>query len=494
MRGIAYQQDFSSNGTISGTTKYIDPLADPDVCARDIPYLQEIRTNTIRVYAIDPEKDHSDCMQMLQEAGIYVIADLGEPANSINRDAPQWNMEIYDRYVKVVDDLQQYSNVFGFFAGNEVSNSPNNTVASAFVKAAVRDVKAYIAAKKYRKIGVGYATNDDETRTNLANYFNCGSPEESIDFWGYNIYSWCGNSDMRRSKFTERTKEFSTYNVPAFFAEYGCNDVQPRKFTEIEALFGPEMTPVWSGGIMYMYFQETNDYGIVTVGANDKVTKLPDFTAYSSQMAKVTPTGVNSAEYTPTNTVARACPTIGPSWEAVAQLPPAPDSEICSCMVQNLTCIANPNLSDKAIKTQYDYVCDKRNSNSCEGIEADAKNGTYGAYSMCSVIDRLSWAFNTYYLNQTENNPDNNNPCDFNGAGKIQNPSPASSCSAAITRAGADGNGIVTAGPSPSGTGSRSSNSDEGAASSVTIPNYSFGILITYLVVAALTGGGMILL
>jgi hypothetical protein len=199
---------------------------------------------------------------MLQEAGIYVIADLGEPANSINRDAPQWNMEIYDRYVKVVDDLQQYSNVFGFFAGNEVSNSPNNTVASAFVKAAVRDVKAYIAAKKYRKIGVGYATNDDETRTNLANYFNCGSPEESIDFWGYNIYSWCGNSDMRRSKFTERTKEFSTYNVPAFFAEYGCNDVQPRKFTEIEALFGPEMTPVWSGGIMYMYFQETNDYGI----------------------------------------------------------------------------------------------------------------------------------------------------------------------------------------------------------------------------------------
>lgn len=211
-------------------------------------------------------------------------------------------------------------------------------------------------------------------------------------------------------------------------------------------------------------------------------------------MAKVTPTGVNSAEYTPTNTVARSCPTIGTSWEAVSELPPSPDSEICSCMVQNLTCIANPNLSDKAIKTQYDYVCDKKNGNNCEGIDADAKNGTYGLYSMCNVIERLSWAFNTYYTNQTQNNPKNNKPCDFNGAGKIQNPSPPSSCSAAVTRAGADSNGVITAGPSPSSTGSRSSDSEEGAASLVIIPHFSFGILTTYLVVAALAGGGMVLL
>ena len=213
------------------------------------------------MYALDPTKDHSECMQLLQDAGIYLIADLGEPETSIIRDNPEWNLDIYKRYTDLVDDLQQYSNVLGFFAGNEVSNAPNNTAASAFVKAAVRDVKAYITEKKYRSIGVGYATNDDDIRTNLADYFNCGPVEDSIDFWGYNIYSWCGNSDLEKSNYATRTEEFASYNVPAFFAEYGCNQVQPRKFTDVGALFGPEMTPVWSGGILYMYFQETNDYG-----------------------------------------------------------------------------------------------------------------------------------------------------------------------------------------------------------------------------------------
>lgn len=200
-------------------------------------------------------------MQLLQDAGIYLIADLGEPTTSINRDTPEWTVDLYARYTSVVDALQKYPNVLGFFAGNEVSNSPNNTQASAFVKAAVRDIKAYIRQKKYRSIGVGYATNDDETRTNLANYFDCGTPEESLDFWGYNIYSWCGDSDIIKSSYQERTDEFSTYNVPAFFAEYGCNVNQPRIFTEVGALFGSQMTPVWSGGILYMYFQETNDFG-----------------------------------------------------------------------------------------------------------------------------------------------------------------------------------------------------------------------------------------
>lgn len=200
-------------------------------------------------------------MQLLQDAGIYLVADLGEPTSSINRDTPEWTLELYARYTSVIDALQKYSNVLGFFAGNEVSNSPNNTQASAFVKAAVRDIKAYIKQKNYRPMGVGYATNDDETRTNLANYFDCGTPEESIDFWGYNIYSWCGDSDTTKSSYLERTDEFSTYNVPSFFAEYGCNVNKPRQFTEVGALFGSQMTPVWSGGILYMYFQETNDFG-----------------------------------------------------------------------------------------------------------------------------------------------------------------------------------------------------------------------------------------
>ena len=240
---------------------YTDPLADEKKCARDIPLLQGLQTNTIRVYAIDPTKDHSKCMDLLTKAGIYVIADLGEPALSINRDTPAWNEDLYTRYTAVVDSMSKYTNTLGFFAGNEVSNAPNNTAASAFVKAAVRDMKAYIVSKKYRPMGVGFASNDDEMRIELADYFNCGPAEEAIDFWGFNIYSWCGDSSLQKSGYDARTEEFSKYNVPAFFAEYGCNKVQPRPFSEVKELFGSDMTSVWSGGIVYMYFQEANDFG-----------------------------------------------------------------------------------------------------------------------------------------------------------------------------------------------------------------------------------------
>lgn len=249
IRGVAYQG--------AG-----DPLADATACKRDVPILRELRTNVIRTYSIDPTADHTECMRLLAEAGIYVVSDLANPSYSINRIAPSWETDVYNHYTAVIDALAPYNNTLGFFAGNEVANSAGTTNAAPFVKAAVRDMKSYIKQKGYRPMGVGYANNDDaNTRVNMANYFNCGGPDESVDFWGYNIYEWCGHSTYAESGYQARTAEFQNYSVPVFFAEYGCNAVQPRTFGQIPTIFSKPMDEVWSGAIVYMYFQETNNYG-----------------------------------------------------------------------------------------------------------------------------------------------------------------------------------------------------------------------------------------
>ena len=114
---------------------------------------------------------------------------------------------------------------------------------------------------------------------------------------------------------------------------------------------------------------------------------------------------------------------------------------------------------------------------------------------MCEPTDRLSWAFNTYFFDQTRNNPANDDPCNFGGDAKKQNPSSPSSCKAAVSQAGADGNGVITS--APSGTnGAQSTSTKTGAATAITTPNFNFGMLhlAAYVVVAAAAGAGMVLL
>jgi len=491
IKGIAYQQEYSTNGSSSAatSTRYRDPLADADRCRADIPLMAAANTNTIRVYAVDPTQDHEVCMQLLQEHGIYVVADLSEPGLSINRDSPSWNDALFERYAGVVDFFAQYTNTIGFFAGNEVTNNATNTDASAFVKAAVRDTKAYIAAKGYRQMYVGYATNDDaEIREDMTAYFNCGPAEESIDFWGYNIYSWCGDSSFTESGFDQHVRDYASYSVPTFFAEYGCNTVQPRVFTEVGAIFGDQMTPVFSGGILYMWFQEANDYGLAQVEAGSaEPSLLPDYTAYSSQMNQINPTGVQMDEYEPTNT-AMACPTVQEGvWEAASSpLPPVVNVDLCKCMIASLSCVVADNVDEEDYGQLFGTVCGL--GNSCDGIIADASNGTYGAYSVCNPTEQLSFAFDRYYKSQ--NNAAD--ACDFGGAATTKSASSASgSCSSLLDAAGEDGSGTV-GGSGVSGGSSTSS----AAAGHLTIPKVDtafFGFAASMLV-AGFFGAGMILL
>ncbi|KAH6603205.1 glycoside hydrolase family 72 protein [Trichoderma cornu-damae] len=498
IKGVAYQQDVGQAGTsISGNSTFIDPLSSEDSCKRDVPLLQQLGTNVIRTYAIDPTADHSACMKLLNDAGIYVFSDLGEPSLSINRDNPSWNVELFTRYKAVVDELQKYPNVIGYFAGNEVSNAKNNTAASAYVKAAVRDTKAYISSKKYRWMGVGYAANDDvDIRAEIADYFNCGDQTDAIDFWGYNIYSWCGQSDAQKSGYDEQTTFFSNYSVPVFFAEYGCNEpsgAAERIFQETAALYGDSMSAVFSGGIVYMFFEEANDYGLVTVKGNT-VTKMKDFTALQTQVTKASPKGVDESSYKPSNSPA-TCPALTDSWQASNILPPTPDASLCTCMQNSLSCVRSGSLDANSYGDIFGYICGS-SPQVCAGINGNAATGVYGAYHMCDDGAKLDYVLDAYYQSQNKAS----SACDFKGQAQVVSAKPASSCSSALASASAINKQAATA-TTPVGGGSTST-AGGSTSSSAAVAGRPVSHLLSigemsmalYLGVATLVGVGMIAL
>jgi len=221
-------------------------------------------------------------MNLLDEAGIYVLTELANTQTAIDSTSPTWNVQLYQQYTSVVDALHNYTNVIGFSVGNEVVNSTETTSAAAFVKAAVRDVKAYIKSSGYRSsLGIGYAQRDlNETSApginiHMANYLNCGDEAATVDFWGFNSYSWCGPSNYVASNYSGLVQDFATYSSPVFLSEYGCNNwtgnvngAADRPFTEVSVLYG-NMSSVFSGGIAFKYFEDNSsdvqglmDYGI----------------------------------------------------------------------------------------------------------------------------------------------------------------------------------------------------------------------------------------
>ncbi|KAK0636552.1 Glucanosyltransferase-domain-containing protein [Bombardia bombarda] len=330
VRGVAYQP--------GGSAADLDPLADPEVCLPDIEKFKDLGLNVVRVYSTDNSKDHKECMDALAEAGIYVALDANNPKYSINRAKParSYNADYLQSVFATIDEFIKYPNTMAFFSGNEVIHDlANTTLAAPFVKATTRDMRSYIKARGYRKALVGYSAADVSTnRIQTAHYFNCGTEDERSDFFAFNDYSWC-DTDYITAGWDKKVEAFTGYGLPIFLSEYGCT-TNGRTFGEIEALMSGDMTPVYSGGLMYEYTNETNGFGILRIEGDNKAgeidlkqtgerVELPEFASLSSAMvAYPAPTG--DAGYTKT-TNSVACPTQDDHWAVEGTLLPAMPSD-----------------------------------------------------------------------------------------------------------------------------------------------------------------------
>lgn len=287
IKGVDYQP--------GGSSAYVgneDPLSNIESCARDIYLFQEMGVNAIRVYTVNPDVNHDECMSLLAEAGIYLILDVNSPifGESLNRYEPwtTYTPMYLEHIFKVIEQFSGYNNTLAFFAGNEIINDERSAMYPHYIKAVVRDMKAYIAKNSPRTIPVGYSAADDlRYRKSLSNYLECGEANSTVDFYGVNSYQWCGEQTFQSSGYDTLVGDYKDYSLPLFLSEYGCNVVKPRQFQEILALYSPQMTPVFSGGLVYEFTMEPNGYGLVELDQQGSVYMTPEFNTVKERLTKV---------------------------------------------------------------------------------------------------------------------------------------------------------------------------------------------------------------
>jgi len=346
--GIAYQPGGSAGyGTGKG-----DPLSNPTACLRDATIMQKLGTNTIRVYNVDPTVNHDQCASIFNDAGIYMILDVNSPLpnESIDAGAPwtSYDSVYLTRIFSVVEAFKNYPNTLGFFSANEVINDDNSgTLDPPYIRAVTRDLKNYIAKHCDRPIPVGYSAADVRPiLLDTYNYVSCSEKTGDMsrsDFFGLNSYSWCGaDATFHSSTYDTLTADFANATIPVFFSEYGCiKPARPRSFNEVQAIYGAEMRAVMSGGLVYQWTQDSNNYGLVQVNDNGTAQFMDDFANFQGQLNKLDITAITAMNSTATSITAPSCSSslISGSFDSNFTIPAVPPGG--QTLIDNG--ISNPN-------------------------------------------------------------------------------------------------------------------------------------------------------
>lgn len=306
--------------------------------------MQRLGVNAIRVYNLDPDLDHSACASIFNAAGIYMILDVNSPLpnQSLNRGAPweSYSSTYLERIFDVVEAFMHFNNTLGFFSGNEVINEDSVPEVPSYIRAVTRDLKDYIAAQSPRPIPVGYSAADVRPLLmGTFNFMSCGLDNDTtskIDFFGLNSYSWCGDATFQSSGYDVLVGDFGNTTIPIFFSEYGCNLVTPRKFSEVPALYSEQMTVVFSGGLIYEFTEEPNNFGLVSLNDNGTVSVRQDYDNLRQQYNSLDIATLEKANATATSLTPPVCALdliAGAGFSNSFDLPARPDG--ADTLIQN---------------------------------------------------------------------------------------------------------------------------------------------------------------
>ncbi|CAE6401447.1 unnamed protein product [Rhizoctonia solani] len=509
IKGVAYQEAGelgpeteanAANGGYPEPTTYIDPLALPSACARDLPYLKQLGVNAVRVYSVNSQLNHDECMAALDGAGIYAIIDLSLPLNgSINRAAPSWTTNLQGLYTNTIDAFAKYNNVLSYNVANEVINLANNTHTAPFIKAAARDIKAYLKSKGSSAL-VGYSTVDASAiRDNVIQYLTCDKEETSVDIVGLNTYRWCGDDDISSSGYNTITQLFQNVPVPAYLSEYGCQKELPRLFTEVAAMYSDAMTSVWSGGVAFSYFKaQIPDFELVTLsGANNEtVTPNADFTRLQNAYAAAAPSN-SPAESSATQLPYSTCPATSDTWLASSNLPPTPQQSVCDCLTTSaFSCTATQKAAQSPLilGSLLDYGCSllgqAGTTNTCDAISENGATGTYGKYGFCDPVTKLNYVATTYFQSQSRNAE----ACSFNNNMTVNTGAPTSNAEIENNASQCLAGFVPTSTPSaaPAGGSGGGSGSTGGSNNGAIAMNVQWGAMFVGL--AGVLGGAALIL
>lgn len=316
-------EQWAPKGVCYQPKDFVDPISDSNLNLTAIKHLLDSKTtfgftnmklNAIRVYQVDPTKDHKKVMDAFAAAGIYVLIGAVNNVVTVFSGAKKYN----DRLEAIADEFCKYKNVLGFSLGNESIGSNGNLPGYDIptkIRAGAKHLKAYMAAKKYRVIPVTAALRDDPEYTiPAAKAYMCGDASERLDFLGYNCERWAGGTLAAKiGAYYNLAKHFEGFNpVPITFTEMGSNpvDFNPRTWEQIPYLFGVKklvpqsgtgslnMADIISGGFAFRYYNGPSGWGMLTEegveipghGAKSIImeyTKIVSFSSKGNAIGKV---------------------------------------------------------------------------------------------------------------------------------------------------------------------------------------------------------------